>query len=479
MKRREYIDFKLYLTRASDGQGACQVALLPTPEVGETVSPVTVLAEESPPLDLLAYLASKQITWRSLAKLGKKLANCLLPEGTIRERFKYAYDHAGTDGGVRLRLIIADHSLKQWPWEYAFVNLQGGPDGMHGFLALNPRISLVRHEPLPHPHPVPGRASDDLTDVRMAIAAALSEGQRELQLDKEVANIKEAVHDFNVDGVRIRVDPVLMDVTPDELARKLPKGTHIFHFAGHGTTEKKHDRFTSGGMMKEEGVLLLVADKETRREARLRATDLAMILQGVGVRLAVLGACHSGARDARYPWDSVAGALAAGEVPAIIAMQYEVIDVQLIAFSEAFYGALASGLAMDEAVALGRLAMLQVTSTEPDQLVNVEWGVPVLYSRLPDGALFPERMARAGATAERFRRVIHQTVEQISKSGSVVGITAKRVRGGFSVEQRVLVVDGTLVGAQLGTVDRGARLHVDQDLGTVSGDVKGVILDEI
>ena len=33
MPPRNYIDFKLYLTAASDGKGACQVALLPTPEV--------------------------------------------------------------------------------------------------------------------------------------------------------------------------------------------------------------------------------------------------------------------------------------------------------------------------------------------------------------------------------------------------------------------------------------------------------------
>lgn len=55
-----------------------------------------------------------------MVALGKKLANCLLPEGIIRERFRAAYDRAGIDGGVRLRLIIADYALKAWPWEHAF-----------------------------------------------------------------------------------------------------------------------------------------------------------------------------------------------------------------------------------------------------------------------------------------------------------------------------------------------------------------------
>lgn len=90
-----------------------------------------------------------------MVALGKKLANCLLPEGIIRERFRAAYDRAGIDGGVRLRLIISDYALKAWPWEYAFFNFLGGSESrcMLGFLALNPRISLVHHEPLPYPHP--------------------------------------------------------------------------------------------------------------------------------------------------------------------------------------------------------------------------------------------------------------------------------------------------------------------------------------
>ena len=47
MNQRQYIDFKLFLTRPPDGQG-CQVALLPTPEVGETITPVNVPADQLP-----------------------------------------------------------------------------------------------------------------------------------------------------------------------------------------------------------------------------------------------------------------------------------------------------------------------------------------------------------------------------------------------------------------------------------------------
>lgn len=480
MERRAYIDFKLYLTTSPDGKGMCQIALLPTSEVGETVAPVTVPIGEQPPEDLLALLAGKQITLRDLIALGKTLANCLIPDGVIRERFRYAFDRAGPEGGVRLRLIIADHALKQWPWEYAYLNLTDGPDSMVGFLALSPRVSIVRHEPLPHPHPRLPEGGDDLKALRLAIAAAAPKGQSPLRLDQEVADIQQAVQGMEVDGVRITPAPVLMDATPDDL-RRLPQPTHVFHFAGHGISGERRDRTRRGGFQRPDGALLLVKDKVTQEEVRMRAGDLAAILQRCGVRLAVLGACHSAARDARYPWDGVAGALTAAEIPTVIAMQYEVNDDEAIAFGEAFYGALAAGLSLDEATYVGRSAMLMETTTtdQTEVPVTVEWGVPVLYSRLPEGVLFPERMERAGPTAEAFRRVIDQNVERITKAGKVVGVRAKRVGGGFRVSQKVVTVEGELVGADLGTVEDGAEVAVDQDLGTVSGTATGVTLDEI
>src|SRR2546423_15041289 len=115
-------------------------------------------------------------------------------------------------------------------------------------------------------------------------------------------------------------------------------------------------------------------------------------------------------------------------------------------------------------MSLGRLAILRSGDPDPDKPFNVEWGVPVLYSRLASGALFPERMARAGAAAEQFRKIINQTVDRIERDGKVVGIEAKRVKGGFKVEQRAGVVIGTLIGAEAGTVENSAHVHIKQDL---------------
>jgi hypothetical protein len=140
MAQRHYIDFKLYLTRASDEQSACQVALLPTIEVGESRQPVIVSTNNVPSPDLLAALANKSITRRQLVELGKQLADCLLPEGEIRTLFKEALHLVKDTEGLRLRLILADDALRQWPWEYSYLNLLDGPEAMRGFLVLDPRI---------------------------------------------------------------------------------------------------------------------------------------------------------------------------------------------------------------------------------------------------------------------------------------------------------------------------------------------------
>ena len=105
---------------------------------------------------------------------------------------------AGNEGGVRLRLIIADPALRKWPWEYVYFDPSGvgGPNSMSGFLVLNPRFSIVRHEPLPHPHPIAKDTGTDLTNLRMVVAAASPSTQRELNVDQEVAYITQAVKEF-------------------------------------------------------------------------------------------------------------------------------------------------------------------------------------------------------------------------------------------------------------------------------------------
>lgn len=470
MKQRQYIDFKLYLTRPPDGQGACQVALLPTPEVGESMTPVNVPADQAPTEDLIDQLANRSITARQLIDLGTRLANCLLPadgKSSIREQFGKAYDLAGPEGGVRLRLIITDHSLKQWPWEYVYQNFLPGPDSPEGFLALNRRISLVRDEPLPFPHPRLDKSAVDLSEIRILVAAASPKapGLSPLDVQKEVDLITTAVKGFNLEGVRVITDPVLINVTRQQLSDALLKKPYIFHFAGHGTRVVGRDDFNRSPE-KESVSLILAQEGASDKEDRISAEELVRILRGAGTRLVVLTACYSAKRNERYPWDDVAGALVSAEIPAVIAMQYEVVDEQASAFSRNLYTALGLGLSLDEAVWSGRAAMLQAASNDLEPRVDVQWGVPVLYSRLLDGALFPERMERATASAEVFRKVFSQTVTGIQK-GELTGVKVELIKNGVKIVQKVKQATGKVTGIEAGTAGAGANIVVEQEFDQV------------
>ena len=81
-------------------------------------------------------------------------------------------------------------------------------------------------------------------------------------------------------------------------------------------------------------------------------------------------------------FSSTAAVLVRGGISAVAAMQYEISDRAAIAFSRGFYGALARGRAVDDAVSSGRVAIVGLSGR------TLEWVTPVLYLRGHDSHLF-------------------------------------------------------------------------------------------
>ena len=134
----------------------------------------------------------------------------------------------------------------------------------------------------------------------------------------------------------------------------------------------------------ETGVLLFEDDAGWARP--VSGDKLGMIVHDFSsLRLAVLNACE-GARTARSdPFAGVAGSLVRRDIPAVVAMQFEISDEAAIVFAGGFYRPLAAGAPVDTSVAAARLAMLAERSDD------IEWGTPVLFMRVPDGRLFDLR----------------------------------------------------------------------------------------
>lgn len=450
---RNYIDLAIEMRDLKEAADTFVVSVLPS-AVGES-TPCTVtlnLAELQPDL---VRLEGKKLTMAKLMVLGERLANRLLPVGEVRDLFNATVAKAGRTGGVRLRLIIRSPVLAQLPWEYAYVQKSGGEKHRSGFLSLNPQISMVRHEVMAEePWPV---VAADPSRLRVVIATAavthadiagLGEydfGELDVALERNA--IVAAVRNLTVEGVTVDAQKILDEATPADVTEALVTGADVFHFAGHGYYSTA-DRDTAKVATKFGGMILLHESHGSSEGTILRADDLAMTLQRAGVRLAVLGACESARRDNGSPWSAVAPALVRRGLPAAVAMQYEVIDEQAIAFSRMLYTCIAAGLSLDEAVSAGRQAML--ASSEGN---NVEWGVPVLYMRTTNGALFPGIAAKATTVAAQLRVAIEQVVDTIAKGGEVVGIRAEQLSdGSFNVVQKANVIEGSMVGVVIGKI---------------------------
>ena len=432
-KIRQYQDFTLDLRQYDAQTGRYVVAQVASAAWGEP-PPVEVDLAADTLNAALSDLEAKNLYIDEQIELGKVLADRLLPAGAIRDNFVAAVKAAGTNEGVRLRLLIGDVALQQIPWEYTYLPIGPGPADRSHFLVLQPKVSLVRHPPMANP--VPGLALSDPDQLRLLalLASPQAQGLPKLNLKAERRMLEKALGDFKVNGVTLTWKPVVEEATEADLDQQLAHKPDIFHFAGHGQFDEREQT----------GSLLLLKDKATQEPAYLPAAVVAAKLAAAGVRLAYLGACESSkVEEGRFGWTGVAPALIGAGVPAVLAMQYEIQDEMAAIFSEAYYVTLAAGLTVDEAVTMGRLAVF-AKSTEK----GVEWGVPTLYLRATDGVLFPAITQRNSATANGIRAAVEQVVGTVEQGGSLTGIQFNRVPGSgtFTVSQRVDVVRGTMTG---------------------------------
>jgi len=354
--------------------------------------------------DRLQLLERRGLDRAGLIAFGRELAAWLLPPpidaGTpgMRDLLALSLTKAGQDGGLRLRLRLPP-LLAEIPWEYLYLDQPGGGDGMDGFLALNPRVAIVRHEPLPQEIPEVQTAADDALKVVAALASAAD--LPPLNLAQERRDLEQAL------GAQPAVAPVFLDqATLDEILAAIP-GTSVFHFAGHGEFrldmgERPRTYIGTG--------LLALADR------RVTAEDLAVNLRGNGVRLAVLGGCETGRRGGINVWGGVAPTLIKYAIPAVVANQFSISDTCAVAFSKHFYQALVGGLPIERAITAGRLAAYNADPSGRD------WGVAVLYMRAHDGQIF-SGVANT-ALRDQARAATEHTISQwhtiVTNGGSAV-----------------------------------------------------------
>ena len=392
-------------------------------------------------------LDQRDLDTDGLVALGRSLAAIVLPPGGadgrkgVREMYAESLAGIPPDTGLRLRLRLP-HELSVIPWEYMFVERAGGV-GADGFLALDPRIAIVRHESLTAPANPPLLTGD----IKVVTAIAAPEDLVPLDLDREQRVLNEGLK-----GLDLLVQPC----TDATLARLQPllAGAGVFHFAGHGDFAKqigpRPGTYTGSGFL-------------AFQDERVDAEQLAINLRGHGIRLAVLAACQTARRDGFTVWSGIAPALIKTGIPAVVANQYAIKDTTAIAFSQQFYQALAGGLPIERAVTAGRIGVYNQDKTGRD------WGVPVLYLRAADGKLFEgaadktaRERARKSAEADVNLRIGEVQAGGVVTGADLVQMLSGRLAVNVTVSRTVL---GTLIGAEGDLV--GGSVNVDMDVDTV------------
>ena len=296
----------------------------------------------------------------SAEQVGDELFRAVF-QGELLKAFKGCLAKAQGGPGLRIRLRLNDvPQLAGLPWEYLY-DAEG-----RGFLALSGRTPVIRYLELSE------GLGTLLVEPPLRILAVIStpKGYRELaEAGEEWRRLGAALEPLQRRGL-IEVER-LERPTPEALEARLRNGppVHILHFVGHG------------GFSELRGEGVLVFEDETGNGVPMGGPTLAYLLQDhPSLRLAVLNACNGAHASRENTFAGTAQVLVQRGVPAVIAMQSEVMDETACGFAEKFYQALAAGLPVDACIGEVRRALAAEH--------NPEWGTPVLYLRATDGRLF-------------------------------------------------------------------------------------------
>ncbi len=287
--------------------------------------------------------------------------------------------------GLRVRLRIDVPEFHDYPWEFLY-NAH-----LNQFLALSKDTPVVRYLELPYPvQPLTVQPP-----LKILVMISSPEGFPKLNVEEEWKRLRDALAPLLRRGL-VTLER-LKNPTLSALQQHLRRGEyHIFHFVGHGKYSEH----------KQDGMLLL--EEENGHGRPVSGQYLGTVLHDHrSLRLVVLNACEGARTSQEDPYAGVAQTLVLQGIPAVIAMQFEIIETAAITFAQEFYGAVADGFPVDAAVSEARKAIFATGN-------DVEWGTPVLYMRTPQGVIFeiPEALRARQPLADESVSYVDKELEQ-------------------------------------------------------------------
>ncbi|HFQ94230.1 MAG TPA: CHAT domain-containing protein, partial [Anaerolineae bacterium] len=289
---------------------------------------------------------------QKLAGYGERLYGFLFGDGQALESFlKYNDAYAQS---THLALALHSNAAVLWrlPWEYIH-------DGRE-FLALHGKFQLSRR-----PYELGELARDPIQlPLRLLVIVSSPEDQVELNTEKEISAIQEALDDAERRGL-IRTE-YLDDATLEAIGDALKTfNPHVIHYTGHGVYKRQEARS------------YLALEKENGRTQLAGIRELRPHLQNApALRLALLSGCQTAQTSDSDAFSGVATGMLEAGIPAVVAMQFSILDSSGIRLARAFYTALAQGERLAAAMQATRIALWQF-----EEGPGYDWGIPALYLR--------------------------------------------------------------------------------------------------
>ncbi len=374
-----------------------------------------------------------------LRELGSELFDRFI-RGDVKRLFDIATGQR--DGLLPFEILSEDYEIASWPWEYLydpttkmFICQEFHPIS-RGIFALSPqgqlkaprgkvKILLVVGVRPDEPGTTP---REEIKWIREVFSAALAAGSIEIE--------------------------TIQAMSPTQLESALQASRYdILHFFGHAGFDG----------VRKEGYLKF--GPPSTQGPRLYAINFAQLLAEQKIRLVFLNACETAkvSQSQDPARSSLAAALLARGIPAVIATQFSMPDTSAHFLSAMIYNALVTGKPVVDAVRYGRRAVLYAESSQ-----FFDWGIPVLYSTDPNTVIFPHSMKqREPKWVTRF--------EDALKSPSVIrGLTVHQVSGGpaISVERTARSVHKWKPKATVALIDIDSKVSFLPDLVKVANEVQ-------
>ena len=265
---------------------------------------------------------------------------------------------SGISNGLRIRLALQPPAVAALPWESLF------DSGRNEAFAARGRTPLVRIE---NQHRHIGAVRALQADLPIKVLLAIPEDPSgQIDAAQEIEQITALQETLGSNFIQIIPFTGRFDIIA--LRRKIEQeNADILHIVAHGEPT---------------GILLWKRDKpDFAAPSSLRT----VVQQAETLKLVFLNACLAGKVSDEDAFSTVGPQLLQGGVPAVIAMQFEILDQTAIEFAQFLYEELIDGPipgAIDAAVGTARSNLYAL---DPE---SFGYGTPVLWLNAPDGQIF-------------------------------------------------------------------------------------------